>query len=137
MKKMITLFMSLVIIISISSCGTTKQQMEGNINVPAAEGVVSVKETDNNNTSMTVKVKHLAEARKVFSGATNYIVWIRPEGSDAYQNVGALQVDKNLEGTHTTTVPYVNFKVLITPEMSSMGQTPTGPAVFEQRVMRQ
>jgi hypothetical protein len=49
-------------------------------NVPAAEGIVSVKEVDNDNKSMTFTVKHLAAAKKVFTGSTNYIVWIKPEG---------------------------------------------------------
>lgn len=136
MKKIFTLIMSSILITLLYSCGTTKQSMISGENVPAAEGIVSVKEADNDNTSMTVTVKHLAPAKKVYTGATNYVVWIKPEGASAFQNVGALQVDKNLDGTHTTTVPYKHFMVLITPELSSMGQSPTGPTVFEQQVVR-
>ncbi|MBC7540453.1 MAG: hypothetical protein H7281_16635 [Bacteriovorax sp.] len=136
MKKIKLMITFLVIMGAFAGCAT-KQNMEGSNVVPGAAGMVTTKEADNNNTSMTVTVKHLAPAQKIYTGATNYIVWVQPEGTDTYQNVGALQVDSDLEGKHTTTIPYRSFKVLVTPEMSSMTQSPTGPAVFEQRVMRQ
>ena len=136
MKKFNLMFVCLLTLTIMTGCGTTKKNMEGSNIVPAAEGIVTAKSGDNDNTIVTVSVKHLAPAQKIFSGATNYIVWIQPEGSDNYQNVGALQVDKDLAGKHTTTIPYKNFIVLVTPEMSSMTQSPSGPTVFQQRVMR-
>jgi len=121
----------------LTGCGSTEQKLQGSNITPAAQGTVVTKVDDNNNTNMEVTVKHLAPAQRVLTGATNYVVWVQPEGSAFFQNVGALQVDKNLDGSHKTTVPYKNFKVMVTPEMSTMTQTPVGPAVFEQAVMRQ
>lgn len=114
----------------------TKEDMHASNVVPSARGQVKVEADDNNNSEVTVKVEHLAPADKVYPGATNYVVWIQPAGADTFQNVGALAVDKDLEGEHTTTVPYKDFRVLVTPEMGNMAQAPTGPTIFDQRVVR-
>lgn len=138
MKKIKLILLCFLVMTILASCSSGKQQtMEGSSIVPSAQGNVTVKADKNDNTNVTVKVKHLAPPQKLALGATNYIVWVIPEGGRDYQNVGALKVDKDLEGFHSTTVPYKNFKVLVTPEVTSMAQNPTGPAVFEQRIMRQ
>lgn len=136
MKKNSLLIGCFAAVLLFSGCGTSKQSMGASNLTPAAQGMVVTKSGDNENTNMTVNVKHLAPANRVYAGATNYIVWVLPEGSSSPQNVGALQVDENLNGTHSTTIPYKNFKVIVTPEMSTMSQNPTGPTIFEQRVIR-
>jgi len=115
---------------------STKEDLRPSSITPAARGQVKVTRDDNNNSEVTVKVEHLAPADKVYPGATNYIVWIQPAGADTFQNVGALQVNNDLEGKHRTTIPYKDFRVLVTPEMGNMAQAPTGPAIFDQRVVR-
>lgn len=137
MRKLKTLLACIGALALITSCASKPQVMEGSSIVPAAVGNVSVKADQNDNTNMTVKVQHLAPPQKLAVGATNYIVWIQPEGGREYQNVGALKVDRNLEGFYSTTVPYRNFKILVTPEQSTMAQNPTGPSVFQQRIVRQ
>jgi hypothetical protein len=136
MKKLKLILTCIVVTVLMASCSTGKQEMASSSLVPAAAGTVDVKAGDNDNTELTVIVKHLALAQKVYTGATNYIVWIKPEGSQNYQNVGALNVDSDLQGIHKTSIPYKNFKVLVTPENGNMAQLPTGPAIFEQQVMR-
>jgi hypothetical protein len=125
-----------VLSLTLMSCSSSKQTMEASNIVPGAAGTVTVKSAENDNTELTVRVKHLAPAQKVATNASNYIVWIQPEGARNFQNVGALKVDKDLEGMQTTTVPYKNFKVLVTPENGTMAQNPTGPAIFEKQVYR-
>lgn len=119
----------------LTGCATKEDLQASNI-TPGARGTVKVDSDANNNSEVTVKVEHLAPADKVYPGATNYVVWIQPSGADTFQNVGALTVDKDLEGKHTTTVPYKEFRVLVTPEMGNMAQAPTGPTIFDQRVVR-
>lgn len=115
---------------------STKEDLTASAIAPAARGEVKVTEDDQDNSEVTVTVEHLAPAEKFYPGATNYIVWIQPEGTDKFQNVGALQVDKDLEGKYKTTVPYKDFRVLVTPEMGNMAQAPTGPTIFDQKIKR-
>lgn len=110
---------------------TTNEQL-----VHGATGVVSVVPTDSNNTKMRLNIKHLYPANKIRTGATNYIVWVKPEGSGTYQNVGALQVDNMLQVEYATTVPFASFNVIVTPEAGNHIQTPTGPAVLAKRIIR-
>lgn len=137
MKRLNTLVAGAVLTLALAGCASNKQNMESSNIVPGAQGTVSAKSAENDNTELTVKVKHLAPAQKVSTNANNYVVWIRPEGSRNFQNVGALRVNDDLEGTQTTTIPYKRFKVLVTPEPGAMAQAPSGPAIFEKQVSRQ
>lgn len=136
MKKIKYILACLFSLTLLVACGSQETAMQGSSIVPAAQGNVTVDSDKNNNTNMTVKVQHLAPPQKISAGATDYVVWIQPEGARNYQNVGALRVDKDLQGVYSTTVPYKNFKILVTPEVSSMVQNPSGPSVFQQNVIR-
>lgn len=119
--------------ILIAGCAHKEDMVASNV-APTAQGELKVDKDKQDNSEITVKVKHLAPPDKIFPGATNYVVWIQPEGTDTFQNVGALNVDKDLEGKYKTTVPYKEFRVIITPEMGNMAQAPSGPAIFDQKV---
>lgn len=131
-KLLLGSFLSVALL---AGCASKEDMVASNV-VPAARGQVKVDSDDNNNSEVTVKVEHLAPADRVYPGATNYVVWIQPAGADTFQNVGALRVNEDLEGTHKTTVPYKDFRVIVTPEMGNMAQAPTGPTIFDQRVVR-
>jgi hypothetical protein len=116
-------------------CASKQEKLESKI-APAAEATVTANKGDNDNTKLNIKVKHLAEANKLSEDAKQYVVWVSPEGSNTPQNVGALKVDKDLEGRHETTIPYKNFRVFVTPEQSQMASAPTGPIVFDKIIQR-
>lgn len=138
MRKKNMLFIGIVALLMASSCATSSRyRMTTNEQlVHGAAGVVSVVPSDGNNTKLRLRVKHLYPAERIESGATNYIVWVRPEGSERYQNIGALQVDNMLQGDYSTTVPYSSFQVMVTPEKSNIVESPEGPMVMEKRIIR-
>jgi hypothetical protein len=84
---------------------------------------------------MSLKVKHLAPASKVSPEATVYIVWVRPRGGPA-QNVGAMDLNSNLEGSMETTTPHHRFTVLVTAEPGPQVAQPTTAPVFTSEVER-
>lgn len=137
MNKMKLFITGSALTLLLAGCASSKQPMNTSAIVPGAEGTVSAKSAENDNTELTVKVKHLAPANKVATNATNYVVWVQPEGSRTFQNVGALKVNEDLEGIQTTTIPYKAFRVLVTPEPGNMAQAPSGPAIFDKHVTRQ
>ncbi|MFA6238575.1 MAG: hypothetical protein WC635_14670 [Bacteriovorax sp.] len=138
MRKKKTLVIGIVALMLASGCATSaRYKMTTNEQIAhGATGVVSVVPTDGNNTKLRLKVKHLYPAENIQNGATNYIVWVRPAGSDRFQNVGALQVDNMLQGEYMTTVPYSSFYVMVTPEKSNIVETPSGPTILEKRIFR-
>lgn len=127
--------LSAVAVLSLSACfghGTQPMLVSGRI--PATEAVVKTGKADNNNTSLSVTVQHMATPEKVQRGATTYVVWALPLGSDMVQNLGALQVDKKLNGRIDTVLPFPSFKVFITAEPDSQVTEPTGRELLTANV---
>ena len=118
----------------LGACGSVNKLEDRQGIVPAATGDVATKADDNGNTQMLIRVKHLAEPSKLMDGANNYVVWVQPQGSPNFQNVGTLKVDRDLEAEYRTSVPYKAFNLMITPEVSPGAQAPTGPAVLQKTV---
>lgn len=113
-------------------CAMT-QTMRSGAGVPASEGTVSATSESNGNTKVAVRVKHLAPPSKVAADATVYVVWVQPRNARP-QNVGALTLNDNLEGSLDTTTPHHQFRLTVTPEPSGQVDLPTHEAVFTSNV---
>lgn len=135
---------SLLIVLSFvlaSACTTTGKTQKNDPSlignsalVPAAEGQVTTTEDKNGNTQIKVQVKHLAHPERIAPGAENYVVWLKPAGAEAFRNIGAMEVNKNLEGSYDTKVPYKQFVLIVTPESTTTAQKPSGPTVLMKNV---
>lgn len=112
-----------------------KQTMLTSAENTSGEGTVQAKAADNGNTALEVRVKHLSSPSKVADDASVYVVWIKPRNGEL-QNVGALEVDKDLVGKLDTTTPHRAFTVTVTPEPSARMAAPTHKAVFTSEVNR-
>jgi len=111
------------------------QQMESASNVPASEGTVKASLGDNGNTRLSIRVKHLAPPFKLQADATVYVVWIQ-QMDQPKQNIGALVLNKDLEGSLDTVTPFRRFSVMVTPEPGGQVEQPTHEAVFTASVDR-
>jgi hypothetical protein len=139
MKKL-SYLISLLTLLSLSSCSTSSPKkvdsklVTNAALVPAAQGQVQTNVDRNGNTTIDVQVKHLADPGAISPGANGYVAWVLPTGTEAYQNIGTLKVNKNLDGRLSTSVPYKSFRLIITPESNTMAQRPTGATVLEKAV---
>src|SRR5690242_18398495 len=80
---------SLIMICSIlllSSC-SKKLHFATSTVVPAAEGVVKYKKDNNNNYAIDVKIRNLADPKKLTPSRNTYILWMETEQSNV-QNIG-------------------------------------------------
>lgn len=102
--------------------------------LPAARGEAKVTPQKDGNTKLVVNVEHLASPEQAAPDATTYVVWVTPQGGGSPQNMGALTVDKNLNGSLTTMVPFRDFDVKVTAEPSAHATQPTRHQVMEARV---
>lgn len=116
-------------------CATTAQPMLAAPGVPASEGTVSALAGANDNTDLTVRVKHLAPPSRLASDAQVYVVWVQPLNSPP-QNVGIMALDDALAGELKTSTPHRNFALIITPEPNGQMQKPSHDAVFTTSVRR-
>lgn len=109
------------------------QVMHSAASVPASKGTVKTTKGDNGNTNVAIRVEHLALPSRIVSDATVYVVWIQPMGGEK-QNVGALTIDKDLEGRLDTVTAHHRFSVMVTPEPSGQATQPSNEAVFTTNV---
>ncbi len=121
----------------VAGCGAASatqpmQASEANI---TGEGTVQATLGDNGNTTLQVRVKHLAQPSRVAEDASTYVVWIQPHNADI-QNVGALRIDDDLIGKLDTKTPHRAFLLTVTPEPNGLMAHPTHKAVFSSDVNR-
>jgi len=94
--------------------------------VPAARGTVKTNLTENGNTRVELEVKHLANPQDIKPQANTFVVWASPRTGESPQNLGALQVDQNLNGKIQTSTPLQSFQLFITAEASPYVKSPSG-----------
>ncbi len=122
----------LAITLAMSGCsmlgigGAKDIRLSSSPTIPSVAGYVKFKVTKNNNTQITLTVKHLAQPERLTPPANQYVVWTRAAKYEPAQNMGALIVDKNLNGKLVTITPLRTFELFITAEVSGQIQQPFG-----------
>ena len=123
---------ALLVLLLISGLGTAcagPLRLGSSTEIPAAQGQASLHRTNNGNVEIKLDVKHLAPPGRISPGASVFVVWARGLAPWAEaQNLGALKVDKNLNGKLTAVTAMSSFDLFITCEQS---QTVTVPATPE------
>lgn len=129
------LTLAIVALLAIWPFNSAKEyHMTSDVSVPAATGTVKVqKDKDNGNTKLEIKVDHLARPSSLTPSASDYLVWIRPNGGEALKQ-GAIGVDKNLSGELTVETVSKNFDVFITAEQSDGATFPSNVEVLRTHV---
>jgi len=129
---------ALVGALALGGCGTMGHEqtwtMATTERVPAATGKVKVKQEKSGNSRIKVEVAHLAQPTGVFDPASTYVVWLKPQTGDP-QNVGVLNVKKDLKGELETRTAFKDFHVIVTAEVDPYTTTPNGQPVMDTRVV--
>lgn len=122
-------------LIAASCAGPRKLKMENSGDIPAAEATVAIGTNDNGNTTFDLAVRHLALPSRVDPKANTYVVWLRGGDSSARtQNMGALKVDSDLNGSYSGVTPLRDFDLFVTVEPSPTATTPTGKSLLYRAV---
>jgi hypothetical protein len=130
-----TLLACMLLSFAAFGCGGKKVPMNASTSVPAAAGHADIGSDQNGNTTVDLKVHHLAKPEALTPPATAYVVWIQPSGQSP-QNQGRLQVNSDLDGEYKTNTPYKKFDLFVTAENNPQATTPSGPEVMRQQVSR-
>ena len=118
----------------LSGCNRPQTMVSGP-GVPASQGTVKASKNDNGNTKIEVHVKHLAPPAKVAPDSSVYVVWLQPRDG-AKLNIGALVLNRDLEGKLETTTPHRRFQISVTPEPGGHVEAPSHEPVFTTDVER-
>lgn len=128
-----------LLVVALTGCAASSSKMllEASDNMPAAEGNIVAKEGKNGNTELALRVKHLARPEAVAGDARTYVVWAQDPNGGSVHNLGALEVNDNLEGTLNTVTPLKQFDLFVTPEPYAALSEPTGTKALWTRVVQQ
>lgn len=118
-KSILLLMVAAVMILSMSSCGTTNH-FQASSTVPAAEGVVKIKKDNNKNYRIAININNLAEPEKLQPARSTYVVWMEG-GDNQTKNIGQIKsshsiLSKSLKGTFETVSSIKPKKVFISAE---------------------
>ena len=91
--------------------------------VPSASGAVKVSTDNNNNYSVSLKVKHLANPENLTPPRKEYIVWMLT-GDNQTRNLGRLKVSGSLSGSLETVTTFKPVSFFVTAEDDATTITP-------------
>jgi len=98
--------------------------------IPAAQGKAKFSKTNDGNIAINLSVKYLADPQKLMPPAAVYAVWVSKDKDSAAQNIGALKVGKDREGSLKSVTPLHAFDLFVTAEANGQIQAPTGPRLL-------
>lgn len=101
--------------------------------VPTAEGAVKVNRDNNNNYSIDIHIKHLADPKKLVPAKTTYVVWA--ETQEGTKNIGQLKTSTGLfsstyKSSLKTVTPFKPTMIFITAEDEAAILSPGGQVVM-------
>jgi hypothetical protein len=126
------------LVLAVNACsGMQKTQLTTTPQNPAAQGQVETRRTENQNTEVSLEVRHMAPPQKVADDATVYVVWAQPLAGDTPpQNMGSFVVGKDRTGSLRTVTPHERFELLVTPEVKGTVERPTNDPVMKAKISR-
>ena len=137
MRSLQTYAVALAALMLVGCASSSQVRLQGGAQAPAAEGAVKLSTGPNANTRLEISVHHLAPPERVTSGATVYVVWARPfQQGAAPQNLGALQVNDQLDGVLDSVTPLRNFELMVTAEQAATVLQPSGPPILSAPINR-
>jgi DMSO/TMAO reductase YedYZ molybdopterin-dependent catalytic subunit len=113
--------------LGLAACATSEERhLASSPVVPAAQGTARFDKTKNDNVSIDLTVKHLADPQKLTPPSAVYVVWLQANKSSPPQNIGLLKVDEDLNGSLSTQTAARSFDLFITAEGSGQVLAPAG-----------
>ena len=128
------LFIAIVItILSASSCARRMTFATSRI-APSAEGSVKIKKDKNDNYAIQLKVRHLADPKRLDPPRKTYIVWMETRRNGT-KNIGNLSTSsglfsKTLKSSLNTVSPYKPSGFFITAENAESITYPNGQVIL-------
>lgn len=126
-KSLSLFFVAALMLLILDSCATRTKFLASSV-VPAAEGVVSVKQDANENYVIKVSIANLAEATQLQSPKSTYVVWMEGEDNQT-KNIGQIRstkslFSKSLRGSFETVSSVKPKKIFLTAENDPSAQYP-------------
>ena len=117
--RLLTVVITVVALTAFQSCAN-KIPFNTSTIVPTADGRVKVKRDNNNNYSIDINIRHLANPKKLVPAKNMYIVWAETQ-QNGTKNIGRLNsssgfLSRTLKSSLNTVLPYKPTMIFITAE---------------------
>lgn len=117
----------IICVLLLGSCAR-KIHFDNSSVVPAAQGTVKMKTDKNNNHSIKVDIKHLADPMRLQPAKAVYVAWIETAGKGP-QNIGQLKtssglISNTLKASLEAVSPFKPTRLFITAEDEANIQSP-------------
>ena len=91
---------------------------------PAAEGYVKVRQDNNNNNVIKIRIKNMAEIESLDPAKQTYLVWMVTE-TETTKNIGRINSTNQLKVSFETVSSFQPMKIFITAEDTESTQVPS------------
>lgn len=126
--------LSLVLAALAGLCGCSRPQLIKSPDLPGAEGRIAFRKTRDARTSIELEVKRLTQPEELLPPGYLYVAWVRADAEARPLNMGALELDKDLNGKLRALTHLKRFEVFVTAESSLEIDDPTGlPLLWARR----
>lgn len=130
--KTVSYLLTLIVVLSLTACGTTARFPVSNV-VPAAD-IKAVKKTDSNkNITLEITAKNLASPDRMSPPGKVCSVWV-VTNDYGIKNVGQLMNDNAEKSSFKTVTPFDFSEVFITVENQGDLKFPTGVEISRTRI---
>ncbi len=109
-----------------AGCAVQRVAFQASPLQPAADAMVEVRIDRNQNTLVELKLKHVAQAEKLWPPKSVYVVWAEDTEGGIFQ-LGQLRVNKRREASFNGTTALERFRLVITAEDEPRPQEPSQP----------
>ena len=134
MKSIITVS-ALFMLALIVGCVTTESAFQPSGVMPGVENQITLSADTNGNNRVKFKVKHLAPANTLVPPKSLYVVWAQSADGRSVP-LGRLWIGSNRDGAFEATVPFIEFRLIVTAEDEIVPQTPAEPFVLSSELMK-
>lgn len=91
---------------------------------PAAEGFVKVRQDNNNNNVIKIRIENMAEIESLDPAKQTYVVWMVTD-RETTENIGRINSSNRLKVSFKTVSSYQPIKIFITAEENESTQSPS------------
>lgn len=126
---------ALVVLALVAACAGPQIPFRESKVVPGVEAAAVVTADANGNSRVKFSVKHLAPANRLVPPKTFYVVWAQNAAGRAVP-LGRLWIGEDREGSFQSTVPFIEFRVIITAEDQLVPEKPSEPIVLSTGLLK-
>jgi hypothetical protein len=119
----------------LAACATIESAFQPSAVMPGVETKIGISADANGNSRVQFTVKHLAPPNSLVPPKSFYVVWSQnAEGRSV--PLGRLWIGTNRDGAFEATLPFIEFRLIVTAETELVPAKPSEPFVLVTELLK-